>query len=162
MNQNLESFVGEEEQFDDVTMLVIKNQDHKLHLSYDKKDYEIIPEIVDRFNDAFAYLPEEVKGSTGIIIDELVNNLVSYEKREDLKIGADFKIENDELVIVISSNGDDYDPFKNHKKKYAEGFDMEMNEGGFGLSLIKNFAKEWSYKYEDHHSYVTIIIAIKK
>lgn len=162
MNESLNAFVGEVEQFDDVTMLIVKNHDDNLHLSYDKKDYEIIAEIVDRFNEEFAYLPSEAKSSTGIIIDELVNNLVSYEKREDLKIDVDFKVEKDNLVVVVTSNGNDYNPFINHKEKYEEEFSPDMKSGGFGLSLIKDFAKSWDYRYEKEHSIITIVVSLNK
>ena len=162
MTAKLEEFVGEEEQFDDVTMLVIKNRDDELHLTYDKKEYDIITDIVDAFEETFAYLSSEVRGSAGIIIDELVNNLVSYEAREDLVVEADFKIKKDDLVITISSNGADYNPFANHQEKYTEEFHPEMKEGGFGLSLIKNFAKSYKYQYKNNHSIVEITVAINK
>ena len=162
MNANLEAFVGEEEQFDDVTMLVVKFRDESLHLSYDKKDYDIIPTIVDRFEESFAYLPAECRASAGIVVDELVNNLISYEKREDLTIDVDFKVNKKDLTIMISSNGDDYNPFANHKEKYEEEFKPDMAPGGFGLSLIKNFSKSCDYKYQDHHSIVTVVISAEK
>lgn len=162
MNANLEAFVGEEEQFDDVTMLVVKFRDESLHLSYDKKDYDIIPTIVDHFEESFAYLPVECRASAGIVVDELVNNLITYEKREDLTIDVDFKANKKDLTIMISSNGDDYNPFANHQEKYEEEFKLDMAPGGFGLSLIKNFAKSWDYKYQDHHSIVTVVISAEK
>ena len=140
MNKNLEAFVGGKEQFDDVTMVVVKYQDDELHLSYDKKDYSIITDIVDRFNARFTSINEEIKSKCGIIVDELVNNLVSYEKREDLKIEVNFKLEKDSLKIVIKSNGEDYNPFSNHQEKYLEEYNSEIEEGGFGLSIIKDLA----------------------
>lgn len=162
MHDALVEFVGEEEQFDDVTMLLVKYREDELHLSYDRKDYDIIPDIVDRFNEAFGYLPNETKGSVGIIIDELVNNLVSYEKREDLKIKVDFKVIKNDLEVIVSSNGADYNPFASHKEKYAEGFDPEMKEGGFGLSLIKNFAKSYDYTYKKDNASVKIVVSFVK
>lgn len=162
MNESLNAFTGCEEQFDDVTMVIVKNRDDKLHLSYDKKDYDIITEIVDRFNEEFTHLPNEAKASTGIIIDELVNNLITYEKREDLKIDIDFEVIKDDLVVVVSSNGADYNPFINHQEKYEKEFKPEMEAGGFGLSLIKDFAKSWDYRYENNHSIITITVPLKK
>ena len=87
-----------------------------------------------------------------------MNNLVSYEKREDLKIDVDFKVNKDDLEITISCNGDDYNPFANHKEKYLEEFHPEIKEGGFGLSIIKDLAKSYSYEYKDHHSITKVII----
>lgn len=158
MNCGLESFVGNKEQFDDVTMLVIKYQENELHLSFDKKDYEIITDIVDRFNNQFPYLSDETKSKCGIIIDELVNNLITYEKREDLVIDIDFKYEKERLNITIKSNGEDYDPFINHKEKYLEEFHPGIEEGGFGLSIIKDLAESYKYTYKNKHSIIDIVL----
>lgn len=161
MNKNLEKFVGKEEQFDDVTMLVVQNKDNGLHLSYDKKDYSIITDIVNKFEQAFSYLPTEIKSPCGIVIDELVNNLISYETREDLKIDVDFKVVEDDLEIKITSNGNDYDPFANHKEKYLDKYHDEIEEGGFGLSIIKDLAKSYKYEYKNKHAIITVVLGKK-
>lgn len=161
MSHSLEEFVGKKEQFDDVTMVVVKYQDEELHLSYDKKDYTIITDIVDKFNNRFSSIDEETRSKAGIIIDELVNNLISYEKREDLKIEVSFKVVKKELILTIRSNGEDYNPFANHKEKYYEEFHPEIKEGGFGLSIIKDLAKSYKYEYLDGHSVITIVLQIK-
>ena len=152
------SFVGNEEQFDDLTLLIIKANDGKLSLHYEEKDYSIIEDATDKFHANYPYLSAEAKGTAGIIIDELLNNLISYEKREDLVIDVNFQVMKKGLEIEVSSNGDDYDPFANHKRKYLETFDKEIEEGGFGTSLIKDLTKEHSYKYKDGRSIITVIV----
>lgn len=159
MNKSLEEFINGADQFDDVTILITKFNSNKLSLHYDKKDYEIITDIVDKFNNTFANLSEKIKGSTGIVIDELVNNLVSYEKREDLVIDVTFEAKEEGLHIVIASNGADYNPFDNHKEKYLKEFDTNIKEGGFGLSLIKDLAKSYSYEYKNKHSIINILVS---
>ena len=161
VNQKLEEFVGEKEQFDDVTIMVIKHRDNELHLSYDKKDYGIISDIIDRFNDYFCFINSESKAKCGIIVDELVNNIISYVKREDILIEIDFKLEKDDLVIVIKSNGEDYNPFANHKEKYLDEFHPEIKEGGFGLSIIKDLAKSYKYEYTDKKPTIIITLPAK-
>ena len=156
INAKHEEFTKTKEQFDDVTMLFVKFQNNTLNLHYEKKDFEIISEIVDRFNDSFSGLSNDTKSKAGIIIDEIVNNFISYEKREDLKIDVSFKVDSNGLTIEFKTNGEDYNPFINHKEKYLEGFHSEIEEGGFGLSIIKDLAKSYSYKYEDNHSIIVI------
>ena len=158
LNDNLNSFTGNKEQFDDITMVLIKNKEAKLDLHYEKKDYEIINDIIDKFNDSFSYLDENKRASVGIVIDELVNNLVSYEKREDLVIDIHFEYNKDELKLVIASNGDDYDPFKNHKEKFLDKFHSEIAPGGFGLIIVKDLAKSHKYLYKDGHSIIELIL----
>lgn len=158
INSRFDAFTDCKEQFDDITLLITKFKDNELKLHYEKKDYEIISEIVDQFNDAYPFLKEETKASMGIIIDEIVNNLISYEKREDLVIDIEFSLLKDDLKMRIISNGDDYDPFENHKEKYLEKFHSEIEEGGFGLSIIKDLSKSYSYKYKNGHSIIEIIV----
>lgn len=163
MNEKLDEFVGKEEQFDDVTMLVVKTQQGELDLSYDKKDYSIITDVVDKFEQNFAYLPSSTKASVGIIIDELLNNQISYEKREDLKIDAHFKLAKDGLEIKVSSNGEDYNPFTNHKEKYYDEYHPELKEGGFGLSIIKDLAKSHKYEYKKNKGpTITLVVETKE
>lgn len=158
LNDNLNSFTGNKEQFDDITMVLIKNKGAQLDLHYEKKDYEIINDIIDRFNESFSYLDENKRASVGIIIDELVNNLVSYEKRDDLIIDIHFEYNKDELKLVISSNGDDYDPFKNHKEKFLDKFHSEIAPGGFGLIIVKDLTKSHKYLYKDGHSIIELVL----
>ena len=159
MNNGLKEFIGEEEQFDDVTMLISKFKSNKLSFHFEDKNYDIITEIVDGFENAFASCSEKIKGSTGIIVDELINNLISYEKREDLIIDVNFELSTKGLLINISSNGADYNPFENHKEKYLEEYSSDITDGGFGLSLVKDLASSYSYKYEKGHSIFNIIVS---
>ena len=158
LNDNLNSFTGNKEQFDDITMVLIKNKEAKLDLHYEKKDYEIINNIVNKFNDSFSYLEEKTRSSVGIIIDELVNNLISYEKREDLVIDIHFEYVKDELKLIITSNGEDYNPFKNHKEKFLEKFHSEIAPGGFGLIIVKDLTKSHKYIYKDGHSIIELVL----
>lgn len=158
MKKDLASFVGEQEPFDDTTMMIIENKGD-FHLHFEKKDYSIIEEAVNAFDEHFKPLSKEIKAKVGIIFDELLNNLVSYEKRPDLVIDVTGKIKGDDLILVISSNGADYDILANHKPKYATTHeDFEL--GGFGVAIVKDLTKDVSYEYKDGHSIVTMILSI--
>ena len=157
MNTKLKEFVDKEEQFDDITMLLVSENNASLHLSYDTKDYSIIEDSTNKFLASFSYLSSETKAHVSIAIDELLNNYISYEKKEKLNITLDFKYSNNELEVIISANGEDYDPFKNHKDKTYKKEDEELTPGGFGLKIIKNISKSQKYHYKDGRSYITLI-----
>ena len=89
------------------------------------------------------------KSEEGIYISS-INGGDAYNLAHTVSLGKDV------LEIVISSNGNDYNPFINHQEKYVESFDPEMDEGGFGLSIIKDLASSYDYKYEDEKS-ITIV-----
>lgn len=146
--------IQDEEPFDDVTMLAIKANDAKLCLSYDQKDYAIIVDATDKFYANYPYLDGQTKSYVGIVLDELLNNLVSYEKREDLKIGLQFLYRNGELHLTIVSNGADFNPFKDAPSKPA---DSEDKPGGHGINLVKCFTKKQQYEYKDGKSVITLV-----
>ena len=85
--------------------------------------------------------------------------MISYEKREDLIIDVNFELSTKGMLINISSNGADYNPFENHKEKYLEEYSSDITDGGFGLSLVKDLASSYSYKYEKGHSIFNIIVS---
>lgn len=157
MNKSLDEFIGDKEQFDDITMLFIRNKDSVLKLHYETKDYQIITDIVDKFNDAFSFLSMEIKSSVGIIIDELINNYISYDPREDLVIDFEASVTNDKLTMKIISNGSDYDPFLNHKDKYLTKENENPELGGFGIKIVKDLVNSYDYEYIDGHSIITLV-----
>lgn len=160
IQENLDEFSSCKEQFDDITLLLTKYRSNELKLNYENKDYEIIPDIVDKFNNTFSYLSKDTKSTAGIIIDEIVNNFISYEKKEDLVIKVDFNLMKAGLRIRMSCNGEDYDPFANHKEKYIEEFQPDMALGGFGLSIVKDFSKSHKYQYKDGFAIIEVILEV--
>ena len=156
MNETLSSFTSGQEPFDDVTMMIVRFSDGTLKLTYEEKDPNIIVDMVDKFNDAYSYLDNEIKPKVGVILDELINNSISYEDREDLKIEVTFSYKNNTLSIQIVTNGHDYNPFKEGKDKYLEEYNHDIEEGGFGIAIVKDLAKTTSYKYKDGHSIIII------
>lgn len=156
MQNGLAEFVGEQEPFDDITMMIVRFNEQKLSLSYDQKDYSIIQDAVNKFEQYFAYLDAERTSKVGIILDELLNNLISYEQKEDLHIDINFLVVEEDLQIEIISNGNDYDPFKNNKEKYLKDYSDDIEVGGFGVTLVKELSKECKYLYKNDHAYTII------
>ena len=157
INEDLSLFVGNKDAFDDVTIIALSLNSPTLTLEYKDKDYSIITKVVDEFENRFSYLPTKTKSEVGIIIDELVNNLVSYEKKEDLAIKFEFSIKNDKLTIKIISNGDNYNPFANHKRSYLTSENQVDKIGGFGVQIVMDLVDEYSYEYKNKNSIVTLV-----
>ena len=151
-NEEHNKFIGKEEPCDDITMLVFKNNKSELHLEFDKKDYAIIEEATNKFYENYSYLDESIKAHVGIVLDELLNNQISYEEREDLKISLNFKLNNNELFLTITSNGIDFNPFKELKDKKKK-----TEIGGHGINIVKELSKKQSYKYQDKQSVIELI-----
>ena len=153
LNSKHIEFTKGEEQFDDITMLMVKMRSNKLHLSFDKKDYSIIEEATNKFFESYPDLDVDKKAHVGIVLDELLNNIVSYEKEKDLKIEVDFTYENSELTLKISSNGEKFDPFKNGTPKNTNSDEI----GGHGINIVKNLTKKYKHQYINENNVLTLV-----
>ena len=158
INKSFDSFTKSKDQFDDVTMLLVKSCSAELKLNYKNSDYRIITDAVDKFNEKFSFLSEKTKASVGVILDEILNNYISYEKKDGLEINVEFSLVKDGLQLVLSNNGSDFNPFMNHQDKHLDKFDHELEPGGFGLTIVKDLAKSYSYEYKNSHPTITVVV----
>ncbi len=158
INTSFDAFTCSKDQFDDVTMLLVKSCSNELKLNYKNNDYHIITDAVDQFNEKFSFLSEKTKASVGVILDEILNNYISYEKKDGLEINVEFSLIKEGLQLVLSNNGSDFNPFKNHKEKFVDKFDHEIEPGGFGLTIVKDLAKSYSYEYKNGHPTITVVV----
>ena len=158
INTSFDAFTNSKDQFDDVTMLLVKSWSNELKLHYKNSDYHIITDAVDQFNEKFSFLSEKTKASVGVILDEILNNYISYEKKDGLEINVEFSLVKDGLQLVLSNNGSDFNPFKNHQEKFIDQFNHEIEPGGFGLTIVKDLSKSYSYEYKKGHPTITVVV----
>ena len=159
MLESLKSFAGNGEQFDDITILVCEANSNDLHLEYNKKDYSIISDIMENIKNKYSFAEKNAFSKLGIIIDELVNNLISYEKVEDLRIKIDLSLNNNEFDLIISCNGNDFNPFG--LDGIAAASEEPDEVGGFGILMVKSIAKSTSYRYKNGESITELVIENK-
>ena len=158
MYEELEKHTNGAEAFDDITMVMFKHKDpnKNLALKYLNPTYVIIEDIMNQFNEKFASLSDEFRGEVGIIIDEIINNFITYEKRKNLTISVLFEIFEDVMHIILMNNGVEFDPTQN-KDKYIEGYSRDLEEGGLGTTLIRNFTSSFTYTREDDKNLLHLI-----
>ena len=136
MLADLKSFVGEKEPFDDVTILSVELP-QGIHECYRDPDFEVIEKVTDSFNRAFAHLNGEDLARMDVVIDEVLNNLVSYEKHEGFVIKVDIDRQGDTLTMTFRSNGVPFDPLS-VQQKYIESDDASTPLGGFGITIARS------------------------
>ena len=61
-------------------MITLSRNDGSYHLRYEQKDYAVIDDAINKFEEHFADVDDETRAHVGIALDELLNNLISYEK----------------------------------------------------------------------------------
>ena len=150
--QRLQEFVQNEEQFDDITIVTLKREDSTFSLRYRSKDYQIIEDCVNKFQEAFPNLEEEKKSKVGIALDELLNNIISYDESEQLEIDITFTKLQDDVKVTISYNGQDFNPFNLDREVKILSGDEDLdslNPGGYGVFLVQTLSK--SQRPRHHH-----------
>lgn len=145
MMVKLNEFTNGLDQFDDITMVIFNATNNKLSLEYENPSLEIIDDVVLKLENKFSYIDRKKLSELSIIFDELLNNYISYEKKEGLIIKIDININNDFIDIELKNNGIEFNPLEN-KDKYVSSEDDITGIGGFGLTIVKNMVDDISYE----------------
>jgi len=157
IKRDLKQFVGDEEPFDDVTLMLVGLGGGKLDLCFTEPDYSAIETVIDEFNKRFSYAGKETLAKVGIIIDEVLNNFISYESKENHKVSFSATEKDGVITMHFTSDGEEFDPLKNAKEKYINGDEKEISAGGFGISITKTLSDEISYERVDGENVITIL-----
>ena len=156
MEEALNEFTKDEEAFDDVTMLIVELKDSKLSFHFDSPSYEIIENVTNKFNDYYSYLDKSVISNIDIIFDELLNNYISYDKKDDLIIELNIEVKNDKITLLFRNNGIEFNPLLK-EDKYIKKYSSDLALGGFGISIVKNIASDIKYERKDGFNILKIV-----
>ena len=155
MQKSLNEFTKDKEAFDDITMLVLEIKSKNCNFHFENPKFDIIEEVINKFNDYYSYLDKKILSEVSIIFDEMLNNYISYEKVRNLFIDINTKIINDELIIEFINNGLEFNPLNRENKKILnDSRDVEI--GGFGISIVKNLSSDISYERKNEENVLTI------
>ena len=151
----LEAFRGTAEQFDDVTMLVLSVGD-RLDLQFRDPAFGDISRAEDAVAELLEGYDEARAAETGIIVDELMNNSISYAfaGTAETELSLTLKIAADEAELVITDNGMPFDPQTVQEKTEAEK--EEDTLGGEGISLVRALSSSFSYDRRGDRNILTI------
>lgn len=154
LSKELNEFTNNADAFDDVTMLLVELKSSNLMFEYKNPDYSVIDEVTSKFDDYYSYLNQEILSKVNIVIDEVLNNYISYDSNGDLLITVDINYLNNELIIEFSNNGVEFNPLEK-EINYIEEYSDDLKVGGLGLTIIKSFASELKYERKDGMNHLT-------
>ena len=160
LNKDLSTFCGLVEPFDDETLLFINTPNRCIDEKYTKPTYDIIGEITNKFNDKFSFLSTKVKSEFGIIFDEILNNVVSYEKPDELVVEVKINTNKDDIILTITSNGEEFNPL-DKADKYLTEYSDDLKVGGFGLTIVKNLSNNIQYYRKNKKNVLVLTKHIK-
>jgi sigma-B regulation protein RsbU (phosphoserine phosphatase) len=153
MDDAVELFVGDAEQFDDMTMMCI----HYKGSAVTKEEKEItlpaknesIPEITDFINNELEALGCSNKTIAQIdtVTDDIVSNIANYAYgKEEGNVTVSMSSDDETVTIVFSDNGRPYNPLA----KVDPDITLSAEErpvGGLGILMIKKMMDNVDYRY---------------
>lgn len=154
------------EQSDDITLLCLRLLTNKVveattNISLMLKNKL---EEIDRIHNKFktfcnrTKLSKEINQSVSIVLDDLLNNIISYgfQDSEEHIIEVSFSSDKHRLTIKIKDDGVEFDPFVLEEPDTESDIE-DRNIGGLGIHLIRSIMDEYNYKRQNGFNHVTLI-----
>lgn len=157
LHEDVNNFVGNADQFDDITMLCIEMRDGASEM----KKMSIAPSL-DKMEEATAFFEEilteagasmKIVAQVNIAVDEIFSNIVHYSGASSVTLGC--RMAEDQMILRFSDNGRPYNPIEKEDPDIT--LDAEEREiGGLGIFMVKKMMDEVRYEYTDGLNILTL------
>ena len=164
IRKDVDAFVGDAPQFDDLTMLAFTYHGPKPPVDAKNRSFpanrDSYPEILTFVNEALENVPCESKSRRQIdmAVDEIFTNIADYaygDGEGDVMLMIGFSEDKKEMELTFIDSGAPYDPLA----KEDPDVNLPGNKrkiGGLGIFLVKNIMDEMRYEYRDGNNMLTI------
>lgn len=150
---DVDAFVGDAPQFDDITML---------HVKLLPKNAISVTPTMESITQVAAFVegtlekrqvPRKVMVKMNIAVDEIFSNIVHYSGAENATVEC--TVQENEVAVVFTDDGRPYDPTEKTAPDTAASAD-ERDAGGMGIFIVKNFMDSVEYVYHDERNILTL------
>ena len=165
LKANIDEFVGEAPQFDDITMLMLDYKPQKENELMIKKIFraqtENLPEVlgfVEQTLEGFE-CPMKVQTAICVAIEELFVNVAQYaypNGEGDMTLYIGFDKSSRTVTFRMTDKGVPFDPLKKPDPDITLNAD-EREIGGLGIFITKKTMDSLSYSYEDGENVLTMV-----
>ena len=158
MKEDIDAFVGEAPQFDDITMLSLElmpQKNHgmkKLKLSPTLESMEQVTAFVEQELEA-QDIPVKMIAQMNIAVDEIFSNIAKYSGASDVTVSV--KVEEGRVILRFADNGYPYDPTKEPDPDTNLSTE-ERDIGGLGIFMVKKSMDTVDYEYHDGLNVLTL------
>lgn len=159
MLNDIKSFTGKAQQFDDITMLCLKYIAKDVQNA--QKNFDIqtskVSDIVDFCEEVMENSDVEstVQIKVAIALDELCMNIFSYSEATTCNVLV-HALDN-KVLITLKDNGMPYNPLSNPDPDTTLSA-SEREIGGLGVYIVKNISSEVTYNYANQQNILNITI----
>lgn len=158
---DVDAFVGDADQFDDITMLCIEFKGNgrkaEISLTPDAESVKTVAEFLDTTLEAWE-IPMKVVSKLQIVADEIYSNIVRYSQAKNAKVTA---VQNGTVLSLrFEDDGKPYDPTTAAEPDITASAE-EREIGGLGIFIVRNMMDSMDYRYKDGHNVLTLLLAIE-
>ncbi len=158
MKADIDLFVGEAPQFDDITMLSLELRGQedgmkKLKLNPTLEAMEQVTAFVEQELEK-ADLSMKTITQMNIAVDEIFSNIAQYSGASDATVGVD--VEAGCVTLRFADNGRPYNPIEKPDPDITLSAD-ERDIGGLGIFMVKKIMDTVRYEYHDGLNILTLI-----
>ena len=165
LKANIDEFVGEAPQFDDITMLMFDYKPQEGGVCMANK---IFPAKTDVFPDVYDFVEQTLEGygcsmkiqtSVCIAIEEVFVNVAHYaygDEDGDVDFSISFDENSREVTFRMADKGIPFDPLKKPDPDITLSVD-EREVGGLGIFMTKKIMDSISYAYENGENILTMV-----
>lgn len=171
VKQDIDSFVVEAPQFDDITMLCLKYYgEGRREKNFTKKimieaEVSKLKEVLDFINEQLEAKECSMKAQTqiDIVVEELFVNIAYYAYTPNVgtvEIQCEFEEGDTEVIITLKDQGIPYNPLEKEDPDITLSA-QERQIGGLGIYMVKKSVDDMAYEYKDKQNIVSVRKKIK-
>ncbi len=159
--EDVDKFVNSNEQFDDITMVMVHYKAAYISKEYDELNLHVPEDKIDKVN---AFVEKELEAHNAsmkftnqilLCIEEIYVNIYSYAYKDGGEVKLKMISEDNEITLQFIDSGIPFNPLENKDpdiKLKAE----ERNAGGLGIFLVKKIMDDVSYEYANGCNILTM------
>lgn len=158
--EDLEQFVGNAAQTDDITMLYLTVPGRKILEKTVPARLDYMDPLIDELDQYLKteQCPQKILTELEISLEEIFTNIASYAyEKEDGELWLSCRLEqgSGEFTMQFKDWGKPFNPVEKRDPDFTIPFD-ERPIGGLGIHMVRNFADEVGYEYRDGCNILTI------
>jgi anti-sigma regulatory factor (Ser/Thr protein kinase) len=165
LKANIDEFVGEAPQFDDITMLMFdyKPKQGGVHMMN-----QTFPAKIEALSDVLGFVDQTLEGyecpmkiqmAICVAIEEVFVNVAHYaygDGEGDMTLGIGFDAESREITFRMTDKGTPFDPLKKPDPDITLSAE-EREIGGLGIFITKKTMDTVTYAYENGENILTMM-----
>ena len=164
LKANIDEFVGEAPQFDDITMLMF---DYKSQMGGEQMTNKTFEAKTEKLSDVLGFVdlmlekyecPMKIQMALCVAIEEVFVNVARYAYKNgegDVTLGIGFDNESRKITFRMADKGVPFNPLKKPDPDITLSAD-EREIGGLGIFITKNTMDSVEYAYENGENILTM------